>query len=102
MEYIQARMQELGVKCYSVRWRHMQIPVGMVLPLEAEGDLVILVTDQNFPLNVKIESEYGHFEMSDPALEQHHEFRGKIKITNKSSIIQSLQFIQVSPKRIQK
>ena len=99
MEYVQARMQELKVKSYSVRYRHVQVLGNASVTLEAYGELLILLTDLGLPPELKIESEYGHYNLGEPTIEQHHEFRGLVKITNLVARPQQLEFLQVIFKR---
>ena len=99
MEYVQARMQELRVKSYAVRWRHILVPPSTTVSLEAYGELFILISDFGGQEEIKIESEFGHFDLSVPQVEQHHEFQGLIKITNPTVKAIQIQFLQVIPKR---
>ena len=99
MEYVQARMQELKVNSYAVRWRHFQVAENSSISIEAYGELLILITDFGMGEMLKIESEFGHFDSSDPAIEQHHEFRGLVKISNPTIKPMSIEFLHVIPKR---
>jgi hypothetical protein len=109
LNLIPERAKELRWNEVEIHFRHIKSPVGNLI-YEAGSDLWILIEEDDlrfdsgtyrFPgTGVRIESPNGIFDLIDTKVaEQEHEHSGKISITNRTSRILFVKFLQITPKR---
>lgn len=95
LDYIRKRMYEMGYNNYLIRFRHLLFRANEVRELTGYNQVYILIEPT---ANVRIESDVGLYDLSDDhANELQYEHRGLIRITNLSSIINNIRFIQAIP-----
>ncbi|TRU49818.1 MAG: hypothetical protein EWV91_07035 [Microcystis aeruginosa Ma_QC_Ca_00000000_S207] len=96
LEYIKRRMDELGIRHYTLRIRHFVMQPGEKLELEAWQEFFFLTQGI---CDVQITSDFGMFDMSaDNISEMQYEHQGLISMQNTSSAATvHVKFIQVIP-----
>lgn len=94
LEYIPRKMRELGVNDnYFLEFRHLVIPKKEVVLIDAYNEYWIMVKGAN---DLVVNSSLGDFDMYDKGInEQQYKHQGKITITNKSTNIRHIKFIQI-------
>lgn len=98
VEYIRKRMIELGYgDNYYLRIRHIVLHAAEIFELGGSDHLYILMEQVE---GVTIESTFGYFDLGDTGSnELQYEHQGKIKITNYSTDICHVRFLQAIPKK---
>lgn len=98
LEYIPRRMNELGYgNEYHLRLKYLTFGPLETKTLEAYNQLVIVI---DIGYYMKIESDMGVIDWVDNTLKEYqYEHTGPITLTNKWEGFNSIQFIQVIPKK---
>jgi hypothetical protein len=95
LEYIPARMKELGHKGYSIQFRHFVLGAKKKLKVHAPDQLFILVEPGEM---IAVTSDTGVFDLTlDNVNELHYEHQGSIRIRNYAAVPLHARFIQVIP-----
>ena len=97
LDYIPRRMKDLGHGPeYYTRPRHFVLKALETREVQANTELFMLIEEN---ANVRIESDFALYDLSDrDTNEQSYEHQGTIRITNHSTSVTHLRFIQVIPK----
>ena len=97
LQYIPKRMQEMGFKNqYHLRLRHLVLQPQDERKLDAFNQLILLVDEVQ---EVRIESDTGIYDLTEENVnELTYEHQGEVVITNQSSFVNRIRFIQVIPK----
>ncbi|HOZ86923.1 MAG TPA: hypothetical protein PL029_04145 [Bacteroidia bacterium] len=97
IEYIPRRMKDLGVgDNYYLRFRHFVLEGNQTLELDAHNQFFLLIDDNS---DLSISSDFGFYDITYPNTnEQTYEHQGLITITNYSSTLNHVRFIQIIPK----
>lgn len=109
LSQIEQRVKELKWDEVEIHFRHVKSPIGNVV-LQTGSDLWILIEEDDlrfdsgtyrFPgTGVRIESPNGIFDLIDTKVaEQEHEHTGRISITNRTTRLLFVKFLQITPKR---
>jgi len=95
--YIPLRMKELGYgKNYLMQAKHLILRPNEVREINAASQFWYLV---DMSEEIIIESEFGMFDITDDTIDEiQYEHQGIITITNTSSELTSVRFIQIIPK----
>lgn len=97
IEYIPRRMKDLGIgDNYYLRFRHFVLEAGQTLEIDAHKQFFLLLDDNS---DLSISSDFGFYDITYPNTnEQTYEHQGLIVITNYSSTLNHVRFIQIIPK----
>jgi len=97
IEYIPRRMKDIGVgDDYYLRFRHFVLEANQTLELDAHNQFFLLIDDNS---DLSISSDFGFYDITYPNTnEQTYEHQGLIIITNYSSTLNHVRFIQIIPK----
>jgi hypothetical protein len=98
LEHIPRRMNDIGVGShYQLHHRHFVLAPNGILELDAENQYFFQLDEV---ADVRIESDFGVYDLTETLVnEMQYEHSGQIRITNYTSEIKHLRFIQVIPKK---
>jgi hypothetical protein len=95
LEYIHQRIKQLGYSKYHLRYRDLIIEQNSSMRIQAANELYFICGE---PEGLSVESEYGVYDTIAaglPVLENAHQHRGEIVITNPNAPDKRIKFIQV-------
>ena len=92
LNYIPQRMRALGYEKYHLRYRDLIIEANDSLSIAAYNEVFFIIGD---PPGIVVASDYGLYDSIDPPVENIHQHRGEILVSNPGNEKRRIKFLQV-------